>query len=150
MEKFSAVRYCDLVAGMARLDGSLAKLDQTSSLLEKPGVKDVMLNLHNVVRKQCEAIGLTISSKCAGEMIRKIQNEKPTAGEWIPLLVQLEKTIRWELEDRLGLSPGVRQTVKTLFAVRWNCIVLRRRLLAKCAPAGEAEAGSAGVQPAKE
>ena len=51
---------------------------------------------------------------------------------------------------RLGLSPGVRQTVKTLFAVRWNCIVLRRRLLAKCAPAGEAEAGSAGVQPAKE
>ncbi len=52
--------------------------------------------------------------------------------------------------DSLGLSPGVRQTVKTLFAVRWNCIVLRRRLLAKCAPAGEAEAGSAGVQPAKE
>ncbi len=52
--------------------------------------------------------------------------------------------------ELVGLSPGVRQTVKTLFAVRWNCIVLRRRLLAKCAPAGEAEAGSAGVQPAKE
>ncbi len=48
------------------------------------------------------------------------------------------------------LSPGVRQTVKTLFAVRWNCIVLRRRFLAKWAPAGEAEAGSAGAQPAKE
>ncbi len=55
-----------------------------------------------------------------------------------------------KFKDIVGLSPGVRQTVKTLFAVRWNCIVLRRRLLAKCAPAGEAEAGSAGVQPAKE
>ena len=43
----------------------------------------------------------------------------------------------------LGLSPGMRQTVKTLFAVRWNCIVLRRRLPARCAPAGEGEAGSA-------
>ncbi len=29
----------------------------------------------------------------------------------------------------VGLSPGVRQTVKTLFAVRWNSIVLRRRFL---------------------
>jgi len=50
----------------------------------------------------------------------------------------------------LGLSPGVRQTVKTLFAVRWNCIVLRTGFLAKWAPAGEAEVGSAGAQPAKE
>ncbi len=45
----------------------------------------------------------------------------------------------------LALSPGVRQTVKTLFAVRWNCIVLRRRFPARCVPAGEAEAGSAGA-----
>ena len=52
--------------------------------------------------------------------------------------------------DTLGLSPGVRQTVKTLFAVRWNCIVLRTGFLAKWAPAGEAEVGSAGAQPAKE
>jgi len=62
----------------------------------------------------------------------------------------LDSYIEWFYETVVGLSPRVRQTVKTLFAVRWNCIVLRRRLLAKWAPAGEAEAGSAGVQPAKE
>ncbi len=39
-----------------------------------------------------------------------------------------------------GLSPGVRQTVKTLFALRWNCIVLRMRFPSRCAPAGLAPA----------
>jgi len=32
--------------------------------------------------------------------------------------------------------------IKILFAVRWNWIVQRRRYPARCAPAGEAEAGS--------
>jgi hypothetical protein len=50
----------------------------------------------------------------------------------------------------LGLSPGLRQTAKALLAVRSNCIVPRRRFLARCAPAGEAEAGSAGAHPARE
>jgi hypothetical protein len=54
---------------------------------------------------------------------------------------------RW---SGLQWSPGLRQTVKTLLAVRWNCIVLRTGFPAKCAPTGEAEAGSAGEQPAKE
>ena len=51
---------------------------------------------------------------------------------------------------KMGLSPGVRQTVKTLLTVRWNCIVLRKPFPARWAPAGEAAAGSAGAQPAKE
>jgi cobalt-zinc-cadmium resistance protein CzcA len=50
----------------------------------------------------------------------------------------------------LGLSPELRQTVKTLAAVRWNSIVPRTGIVARCPAAGEAEAGSAGVQPAKE
>ena len=50
----------------------------------------------------------------------------------------------------MGLSPGVRQTVKALLTVRLNCIVLQKPFRARCAWAGEAEAGSAGVQPAKE
>ena len=50
----------------------------------------------------------------------------------------------------LGLSPGVRQTAKALLTVRWNCIVLQKPFRTRCASAGEAEAGSAGVQPAKE
>jgi hypothetical protein len=31
--------------------------------------------------------------------------------------------------DKVGLSPWLRQTVKTLFAVGWNCMVPRRRFL---------------------
>src|ERR1039458_9169877 len=50
----------------------------------------------------------------------------------------------------MGLSPGVRQTVKALLTVRWNCIVLQKPFRTRCASAGEAEAGTAGVQPAKE
>jgi len=38
-----------------------------------------------------------------------------------------------QAKPEVGLSPGLRQTVKTLFAVRWNCIVQRRRFLARCA-----------------
>jgi hypothetical protein len=54
------------------------------------------------------------------------------------------------LRESLGLSPGVRQTVKALLTVRWNCIVPRKPFLARWAPDGEAAAGSAGAQPAKE
>ena len=59
---------------------------------------------------------------------------------------------RWSgyADPALRWSPGLRETVKTLFAIRSNCIVLRRRLLAKWAPVGEAEAGTAGEQPAGE
>jgi hypothetical protein len=67
-------------------------------------------------------------------------------------LLQLNKSW-WVLfagDDILGLSPGVRQTVKALLTVRWNCIVPRKSFIARWAPAGEAAAGSAGAQPAKE
>jgi hypothetical protein len=63
---------------------------------------------------------------------------------------QLARVIDFESGDPLEWSPGVRQTVKTLPAVRWNCIVLRTGFPGKCAAAGEAEAGSAGEQPAEE
>ena len=50
----------------------------------------------------------------------------------------------------LGLSPGVRQTVKALLTVRWKSIVTEKSFRARCAPDGEAEAGTAGEQPAEE
>jgi hypothetical protein len=53
----------------------------------------------------------------------------------------------------MGLSPWVRQTVNTLFSVRchFDCTaVLPFSFAAKCALPGEAEAGCAGAQPAKE
>jgi heme A synthase len=57
---------------------------------------------------------------------------------------------RRKVRHILGLSPWVRQTVKALLTVRWNCIVPRKPFLARWAPDGEAAVGSAGAHPAKE
>lgn len=102
MEKFSADRYYSLATALRGLRASFDKVDSTE-LVAEPDSKALALKWHNNVKEQCEAIGLTISSKCISEMIRRIQDEKPTAGEWSPLLAHLEKTIRWELEDKLFL-----------------------------------------------
>jgi hypothetical protein len=69
---------------------------------------------------------------------------------WIATLKDSYKTQLKKDVEPLELSPGVRQTVKRLFSVRWNFIVLPKRILARWLPAGEAEAGSAGVQPTEE
>jgi len=79
----------------------------------------------------------------------------PILEEYGEVLTRPELQIRKGLRQQLlqlimGLSPGVRQTVKALLTVRWNCIVPRKPFLARWAPAGEAAAGSAGAQPAKE
>jgi hypothetical protein len=50
----------------------------------------------------------------------------------------------------LRLPPRVRQPVKTQFAVRWKTLDRRYDGTSEWASAGEAEAGSAGEQPAKE
>ena len=51
---------------------------------------------------------------------------------------------------KVGLSPCVRHGVKRRFTVRCNLIVLPTPNPARCASAGEAEAGSAGAQLAEE
>ena len=50
----------------------------------------------------------------------------------------------------VGLPPELTQTVKTLFAVRWKSLDRQDDCTAYWGPAGEAEAGSGGDQPAKE
>jgi hypothetical protein len=55
-----------------------------------------------------------------------------------------------EKKEQLGLSPALRHAVKRLFAARCISIVPTASCVASCAPAGEAEAGSAGAHPAKE
>jgi len=54
------------------------------------------------------------------------------------------------IRHSLRLPPGVRQPVKTLFAVRWKILDQQDEFTAHCPAAGEAEAGPAGEQPAKE
>jgi hypothetical protein len=56
------------------------------------------------------------------------------------------------LKDYVGvrLPPGLTQTVKTLLAVRWKILDRQDDCTAYWFPAGEAEAGCAGEQPAEE
>src|SRR6266702_8411789 len=87
----------------------------------------------------------TIASIKPNKMLVRIGSGGPNRL----VLFKIDSNIGRDLHT-MRLSPGLRQTVKPLFAVRWNLIVQRRPLPARCQPAGEAEAGSAGEQPAKE
>jgi len=58
-------------------------------------------------------------------------------SNWMVRIFLIEAVLKDLGGQPLGLSPGLRQTVKTLGTVRWNSIVLRT-------------AFPAGVQPAKE
>ena len=44
----------------------------------------------------------------------------------------------------------MRQPAKQGFPIRWKKLGWRAPIIVDCLPAGEAEAGSAGAQPAKE
>jgi hypothetical protein len=55
-----------------------------------------------------------------------------------------------ELKLRVNLPPGVRQTVKTQFAVRLKVIGWPNDSGGRCDLVGEAEAGHAGEQTAEE
>jgi hypothetical protein len=74
---------------------------------------------------------------------------KPGDDETLLNQVPNTQEIMGKVKD-WGLSPWVRQAVKTLLTVRCFSIVLRSPSTARCAPAGEAEAGDAGAQLAKE
>ncbi len=56
---------------------------------------------------------------------RETPLEYSHGDDWDRMLRQGVRLLEQFARDDLGLSPGVRQTVKTLFAVRWNCIVRR-------------------------
>ena len=102
-----------------------------------------------------ELTGATVAQQMMARTGRAQSSTVPCQTGLPPSKVRLAGMSLSELRQQLyhqplRLSPGVRQTVKTLHAVRWNLIVPRTGFPARCEPAGEAEAGSAGVQPAKE
>jgi hypothetical protein len=56
----------------------------------------------------------------------------------------------FDVKNIFGLAPELTQTVKTLLAVRCKILDRQNDCSAYWFPAGEAEAGSAGAQPAEE
>ena len=71
-------------------------------------------------------------------------------GDVFDIQEEIAAAIVKNLKGTLGLPPGVRQPVKTLFAVRCKMLDRQDEFTAHCSAVGKAEAGSAGEQPAKE
>src|SRR5439155_17606124 len=64
-------------------------------------------------------------------VIRKQAIEGSLICGWSRVCLDFVCVVRHSQGIEVGLSPGLRQTVKTLFAVRWKLIVQRRRLPAR-------------------
>ena len=97
MQKFSAAQFYRIVTVLTRIRALLEKLPKETLLGSSRSDAEVMLK---AVRKECVAIGLRISMKCLVHMDNLvIQGAK--IGAFVDGLSQLEKTIRWEMEDKL-------------------------------------------------
>jgi len=102
-----------------------------------------------MARQVAEMKGQRITMLGQLETMRGQLKQMESAGEQTDKLIE-HASEQVSAAKGLKLSPAVRHTVKRRFAVRCFSIVHRPCSAAGCAPAGEAEAGSAGEQPAKE
>jgi hypothetical protein len=53
------------------------------------------------IRSLCGDVGLRVSTKCVDDILETAAKGHQTVGEMTELISQLEKTIKWEMEDRL-------------------------------------------------
>jgi hypothetical protein len=66
------------------------------------------------------------------------------------IVTRVSTVVKVNERAELRLAPELTQTVKTLLAVRCKILDRQNDCSAYWFPAGEAEAGSAGAQPAEE
>jgi len=52
------------------------------------------------IERHCKSIGLNISTKCVNDILANFSGDVKV-GSVVAALAQLEKTIRWEMEERL-------------------------------------------------
>jgi hypothetical protein len=103
--------------------------------------------LHQVLGEQHVVVG---QKEDVGSDLWLAHETYPFMEQGLPSQI---RRMRFAGEDelhRVGLPPELTQTVKTLFAVRWKSLDRQEDCTAYWGPAGEAEAGSGGDQPAKE
>ncbi len=101
MEKFSADAFLTIAKYLADLRHRLEQagpFDSTVTPLAKgsPGY-----NTLTAIRNLCQEIGLRVSTKCVDHMIDQSAKEEPQIGTVIEAVRQLERTIKWEMEDKL-------------------------------------------------
>jgi len=89
-------------------------------------------------RKLADCLGIAIP-KSVGRHVSK------SGPQW-NMSICVSSSWVWSVQ----WTPGLRQANKTLFAVRCKILDGQSESIACCPPVGEAEAGSAAEQPAKE
>jgi hypothetical protein len=100
MEKFSAVNFWSIGVLLAGARVNFDKFDGTKGI-EAQADDSVAVSAHTKIKDRCDEIGLTVSSKCSGFAIERLKSGDATVEEFRQLLSELERTIRWEMEDRL-------------------------------------------------
>lgn len=101
MEKFAANSFLVIAKYLADLRGRLGAMGTSDTTLDKLEKDSAGHDTLIAIRAQCEQIGLRVSMKCVDHMIEQGEKEEPTVGALIEAVAQVERTIRWEMEDKL-------------------------------------------------
>jgi hypothetical protein len=103
MEKFAADVFFALGRQLAIARQNVEvqiNLPGNSRDTEMPAASSLSIEITNGIKKQCSSIGLRISEKCIDNILAMLS--KPvTLGNLSDAFAHLEKTIKWEMEDRL-------------------------------------------------
>ena len=101
MEKFSAETFLNLARYLADVRHRLEEFSSSNSTLAPMQKDGGGYNTLIAIRGLCERIGLRISVKCVDHLIVQSAKEEPKTDVVIEAVAQIERTIRWEMEDKL-------------------------------------------------
>ncbi len=101
MEKFSADAFLTIAKYLADVRARLEKFGPPDSAVTRMTKDSGGYSTLTAVRSLCERVGLRVSMKCVDHMIEQSLKEEPTVGVLVEAVSQVERTIRWEMEDKL-------------------------------------------------
>jgi hypothetical protein len=101
MEKFSALSFYEIGERLALLD-SVLEGDESNGAAEKKNFKDggAASKAFLEIKENCRKIGLAIAMKCIDGIIEQ-GLRGTTTEELIHSMTELNRIIKWEMEDRL-------------------------------------------------
>ncbi len=101
MEKFSADAFLTIAKYLADVRARLEKAGPPDSTVTPMTQDSGGYNTMTAVRALCEKVGLRVSMKCVDYMLEIGVKKEPKVGVLVEAVSQIERTIRWEMEDKL-------------------------------------------------
>jgi len=97
MQKFAADKLLRIARYLAIVGTKFENVNRKEEIGESSGsIKQV-----ESIRDTCVEIGLGISAKCANDILKSAKKKSTTYGTMADLFGHLERTILWEMEDKL-------------------------------------------------